>query len=192
MGSIELYSEFSQALENHHGLYRALSSVKKLGVTPESIVGGGFIAALRIRPEGDLYVPDPQGHWSIIQPVLRTLAGVDRSLPSNVTDLVAWRPTDPAKWWLRDGAGDYLGSVSPPTTLTHVYPLPFHRTPLAWLKSGCVGICILDDANARISLPGFIIDVLAEDYDHGVELREVLNPAPPKTNIVIPELRVAA
>ncbi len=59
-----------------------------------------------------------------------------------VPDLIAFKPSEPGRWWLRRGQVDLLGAYNmAPWKLS---PTTIHETPLSWLRAGADGICIVD------------------------------------------------
>ncbi len=59
-----------------------------------------------------------------------------------VPDLIAFKPSEPGRWWLRRGQVDLLGAYN----MTHwrLSPTTVHETPLSWLRAGADGVCIVD------------------------------------------------
>ncbi len=115
----------------------------------ETIIVGCFVAPPRM----------PDGSW--------------RS-PNEVVDLLVFRPAEPARWWLRCGIVAALGEEAMPNFSDA--PVPVWRDPLAWLKSGAIGICPVDPD------PASVRDVLlrlpsidAEDVAHGREIESLMS-----------------
>lgn len=59
------------------------------------------------------------------------------------TDLVAWFPNDPWKWWLRFGAAAVLGTAAIERAEFLGCPLTLFSTPQAWLFAKGKGACVL-------------------------------------------------
>ena len=59
-----------------------------------------------------------------------------------IDDLIAFKPADPANWWLRRGNVDLLGCYN--ITPWRLDSLCICVTPLSWLQAGAKGVCILD------------------------------------------------
>jgi hypothetical protein len=90
------------------------------------------------------------GELAVIVPIVPLPAPDD-----DLVDLVAWRPSDARKWWLRRGVGSLLN----PGAVLHAEitrePLPVYSTPLQWLRAAGQGIVILDwSANLQLYLGG--------------------------------------
>lgn len=140
----------------------------------------GPLAVTRIETGGDLFWPDPDGRPAIIQPVWR--AGPFESDPF---DLVAWRPSDPTKWWTRRYMGFPLGLDQLDIAEIMGTPLMLRRSPLSWLKSNCDGCCILDWTMSVAALRSCPV-LICEDDDHAAEVVERF--AVPQLSI--PEIRL--
>ena len=61
---------------------------------------------------------------------------------AEVHDLIAFKPKDPSRWWLRRGEVDLLGAYN--MTPWKLSPTTIHETPLSWLQAGADGVCIID------------------------------------------------
>jgi hypothetical protein len=90
-----------------------------------------------------------------------------------VVDLVAFNPAVPG-WATRCDNAVWLGAIG--SQYLEPDPVPIRRSPAAWLKAGCEGICILtrDRAAAYHVLAG-CHGLIAEDRQHAVELVAILN-----------------
>jgi hypothetical protein len=116
-----------------------------------------------------LYKPHPDG-----MPVMLSPVGWMRDFEIYLTDLAAWRPTDPTTWWLRLGSGDILN----PETVEHAdhfkKPLIVHANPLVWLQHNCQGCVFLAwRSGLRLALGG-IQQFGCTDEDTGRRLDELL------------------
>jgi hypothetical protein len=95
------------------------------------------VGRAQLRGDG-LFEPDPNGVPVVVQPVIVA----ERELGDpGIADLIAWRSSDPSRWWWRMGAGWVLGE--------HLMedrgePVLCVETALAWLKSGGAALCVLD------------------------------------------------
>jgi hypothetical protein len=70
-------------------------------------------------------------------------------------------------------------------------PLVIHRTPLAWLKAGGEGCCLLKPG-ARHWLRRAGGPFVAQDVEHGREIRDLLGPEASRHRILVPtEARAA-
>jgi hypothetical protein len=82
-----------------------------------------------------LYEPADDGELAVVVP-----AGEWDGLLWHLDDLVAFKLSDPGRWWRRLGAIQILGTVRPEP----VFPLELYDTPLSWLRAGARGACIVD------------------------------------------------
>ena len=100
-------------------------------------------------------------------------------------DLVAWTVDGPEQISLMTGAADGLGcdQVEAPWSWFDRESFPVHRTPLCWLKAGCIGVCILNHHTAPVWLSKAIGRLEAEDRQHAVELHGLLNISFPRSRI---------
>ena len=57
-------------------------------------------------------------------------------------DLIAFKPTEPSRWWRRLGEVKILGSSN--IRPEPVFPLTLHDTPLSWLQARARGVCVID------------------------------------------------
>jgi hypothetical protein len=98
-----------------------------------------------------------------------------------LVDLVAWEPKSGrmASWLGRAFA---LGEaqLGPP----HLEPLPVWRCPTNWLRASRRGIVIVRPEIAWSRLAS--MHLLAEDVEHGVELRRLIEPPRVSTQIFVP------
>ncbi len=107
-------------------------------------------------------------------------------------DVVAWPVHDP--WAFATAMGDRDGAaVLGPQNMVQRggQPLVVHRTPLDWLQAECTGCVLLKPAAGEWLLKAggpFI----AEDAEHGRELRELLGANALRHRILIPNMRAAA
>ncbi len=95
-------------------------------------------------------------------------------------DLVAWSPR--GGWtapWI--GNAGLLG-LQDLLSVRFVDPLAVRRDFLSWLRADRTGIVILDQRVARRELAGLMLQ--AEDLEHGLALRRLLEGPPPR--IVVP------
>lgn len=123
---------------------------------------GEAIGAADILVDRDLYQPDVFGDRAFIIRVLDWGGG---------SDLLAFHPATPDAWALREGNATMLGRIEPflPDAPTRVW-----RTPLAWLRGGCRGICILTrDPSERQDILLRCRGIAAEDIDHAIDLRRL-------------------
>ncbi len=116
------------------------------GVTREAIHRAGGMAVARISAPGRLWMPEPTGPPAFVMPVWNGPApsiyrGVEHPV---LIDMLAWRPDDPTRWWLRQGDIDaVLGADNLDLAHTEGWPICFATTPLDWLRGNCHGSCLL-------------------------------------------------
>ena len=125
-----------------------------------------------IEPDvyGDLYQPADSGELGLVVPVYDGpmpcfMRPVDYEVA--LIDLVAFRLSDPSRWWRRTGLAEYLGEHLIQRAVTWHKPLHVLPTPLAWLKARGRGVCPLsgDYSALRCCVAGglFIDDVALAD-----------------------------
>lgn len=154
---------------------------------PPAMFVRGFLGVARVLVEGEHYQPHESGGRAFITPV-RVLEQDSPEDPDfdvapslgALIDLVAWHPRFPDRWALRRGAATWLGAI-PPQVMAPP-PVPIRRSPLAWLRAGGTGLCILtgDPGEAQRLLLG-CSRLLAENDEHAKELRRIVTrpyPAP--------------
>ena len=89
----------------------------------------GPIGLSRIQTRCDrLFDFDADGQKAFVMSVVERSAIVDTLA---VVDILAFRPSDPATWWLRLGAASILGNVE---ALDPDHPARIYPTPLHWLR----------------------------------------------------------
>jgi hypothetical protein len=64
--------------------------------------------------------------------------------------------------------------------------LLIHRTPLAWLKAGCLGAVILNRLTAPIWLGAAMGPIAGENLEHARELARLLHPHVSPRRIIAP------
>lgn len=119
-----------------------LKRLEALGV-PWSYVcdlsGEGALGVLLAKEgEDETFYPHADGLPHLILPVVENGA---------LVDLLAFRSSDPGRWFLRCGLGTALGlegGLEPFAWLLPHEAVPVHKTPLDWLKAGRVGLCVVD------------------------------------------------
>lgn len=141
MTSLDLQRELERAASRMRSIH--FDGLKALGVplaklgelsAKQYTVG---MAPIEVAEDGT-FTPSPEGKPACI------VAAVDphnRALGSSgIYDLVAFRSSDPRKWWLRTGnayaLGEHLLGLPDPVRLV--------RTPVDWLAAGGDAVCILD------------------------------------------------
>lgn len=135
-----------------------------------------FCGAAHIHPRGPFFEFGPQGERAVIIPALDG---------GEVADLVAYRR---GRVWVRLGACPLLGLDN-----LGVWSEPMHvwRTPLGYLRAGLHGVVVLSWP-AAIPLLRSCSELIAEDIEHGNEIRRRLSAPPATPAITVPVARVAA
>jgi hypothetical protein len=107
-------------------------------------------------------------------------------------DLVAWPLNDPDAFVTAMGPNDGADILGPQWMVhRRGAPLMVHRTPLRWLQAGCEG-CVLLKPGALHWLHKAGGPFIAEDLEHGRELRDLLGANAIRHRILVPEKARAA
>lgn len=136
MKDIDLQGEMTAAAERvqQEHIDRMLS----LGVPGRSIATiGATQAAFGISaamPEPSYFYQPGDGPAHVIMPVTEE---------GDLIDLIAWRSSNPARWFWRTGLGWALGTDYLLPRWDNG-PVQLHATPLDWLAAAGEGMCILD------------------------------------------------
>ena len=121
----------------------------RLGVTQEAMHRGGGLGWARVSTTGRLYMPSTAGDVAIIQPVWAGPApsiyrGVEHP---DLVDLIAWPLAEPVCWSYREGTTAVaLGQEYLDAAQFDGEPVVLFLTPLDWLKAGCEGAMLLEQA----------------------------------------------
>ena len=141
MNGAALQAEYDAAAARMRSIH--FEGLKALGVSMQALgrlsgkqptVG---MATIEVSKDGT-FTPSPGGKpaciVAVVDPYNRGLGS------SGIFDLVAFRSSDPRKWWLRAGnayaLADYLLDFADPVRVV--------RTPIDWLAAGGDALCILD------------------------------------------------
>lgn len=92
----------------------------------------GHFGVCRAQFHGDLYEPAEDG-----KPVI--LMGVNEHPDEGLSDIVAFEPSNPVRWYLRLGNAVVLGLHNARLALFNEEPVHVHATPLDWLRADCAG-----------------------------------------------------
>jgi hypothetical protein len=123
----------------------------------------GVIAVLNCRFFGN-------GHFDFDDEHGKPSAVIEAYGPDDEStiDFCAWSVDKPACFATMLGAADALGlaRVTNPASWSFGSCLRIHRTPLAWLKGGCQGCCILHHRYVSTWLGGALGAIQTEDIEH--------------------------
>jgi len=115
--------------------------LEALGVPRETLwLGPAAFGFSTIEIDGEHYRPDASGFPAVIVPV----SEIENGLLTGVVDLVAWRTSDPGKWWIRRGIAPVLGKESIERAAHYGEPLALHASPLDWLRANRQGAVVLN------------------------------------------------
>jgi hypothetical protein len=147
---ITLLNEWATALDNvtleHRRVLRDRYQVPMFVASHSS---AAQIGVQRIQTNGRFWEPSSAGIDAVI-------IMTNRHTGDHIEDLLAFRPAEPDKWWLRTGDGTWLGYwelgtrlvgcpsyLEPPTFTQHHErtddPLHVYQNPLDWLRNYCDG-----------------------------------------------------
>lgn len=179
------WSAATAAMRGHH-----LDTLRQRCGIPLAVIRDRMGVA-RIHLQGTFYTPSIDGEE--VAALIATFEAPPHlsdgrwRCPNPVRDIVAFRPAEPGYCWSRCGIVAALGEEMQSDFSDA--PVPVWRTPLAWLKAGATGLCLVDPD------PAVVRDVLmrcqslvAEDAGHGREIQRLMekhwNRLPP---IYVPE-----
>lgn len=117
------------------------------------MVGTPVFGVAPIEPADDgTFIPARGGQLAVIVPTW--LRGPIYA--TDVEDLVAFLPSNPARWWRRLGVADYLNEPAITEARGAGTPLHLLPTPLDWLRAGCPddAAVVLDWRGAGLTLSG--------------------------------------
>ena len=138
-----------------------------------------FCGLDHIHANGPWFQPDPAGDPEIIMPVMEG---------GEVVDLVAFMPHRPGRWHIRTGACPLLGIDNMGVWSES---LRVWRTPLDYLRASLQGVVVLS-WSAAIPLLTCTREIVAEDVEHGREIRKRLTRPIALPTISVPFKRRAA
>jgi hypothetical protein len=119
------------------------------GVSVTTFMKSGWPGVERVATVGRLWHPDPCGKAMVILPAWLASGPLYESDPI-LADLIAFAVDQPDRWHYRDGKpGLVLGNDHLDQALHARAAICLHRSPLAWLRAGCQGAVILEDAERR-------------------------------------------
>ncbi len=136
--------------EQVQALWLSLPSISddglaRLDVERSAAYRAGGLAWSRITTAGRGFDFAHDGFPAVIQPVWRGPApSIECAVEYPILcDLIAWRPAEPGRWWYRWGCDTPALGDEYVEDAHALGPLYCHRTPLDWLRSGCVGTVLL-------------------------------------------------
>lgn len=122
-----------------------LERLRSLGVSYASLAALGRdehtigVGMALLRDDG-LFEPSGAGESVVVQAVHD---GLDRELgDAGLIDLIAWRTSEPERWWWRWGTAWALGHELLVDDIGE--PLPVVTTPCDWLAAAGEAVCLLD------------------------------------------------
>jgi hypothetical protein len=151
------------------------------GISHTAIYGSdglyGDFGVARAQFDGDLWEPATDGAGVFI-------LGVNEHPDEGLIDIVAFKPSNPARWYLRLGNAVVLGLHNARLAVFKEEPVLVHATPLDWLRAECRGVVVLDwTADILSRLEGY--GCLAADRDTGQRLERAFH-----RHINIPKVKV--
>jgi len=140
MTAADLDAEFGAA--NDYGT-AVIERFRQLGIPDETIFGlRSVLGIARVQADpGGLWQPHHDGKWMLIVPEGEPAQPCGWA---ELHDLVAFHTSEPGRWWTRTGTVDLLGEAHVAELRLLGGPLRLYSTPLAWLRAGCAGACIID------------------------------------------------
>ncbi len=157
----------------------------KFGIKPDHAIAAGGLVAANISPTSEGLFEFGGELSAVILPVYFGVIPTE-DVPVDdldLSDILAFRTEEPGQWWLRRGEACLLGAGA----LDGLYlgaELQVRRNPLTWLQGHAKGCVVLDWQRVAGWLRP-IATLLAEDTDHGLDIRRHL-----QRPLLIPEIRV--
>jgi hypothetical protein len=119
------------------------------GVNVTAFTVSGWPGVERAVATGRLFHPNPTGTDMVVLPIWHGQGPLYNPDPV-LADLLAFQTDQPGRWYYRDGKpGLVLGDDMLDQALNAAAPVLLHPSPLAWLRSGCTGAVILEQAERR-------------------------------------------
>jgi hypothetical protein len=187
MKAIDLEGEMAQALDAVKPVHREM--LRKAGV-PSSVVE--LVGVDRVLVEdGGGYQPHELGRARFIIPVRiadrlspESPRPFDTVVAGKLVDLIAFHPGRPAEWSPRTGNATWLGACE--TQKLQPPPVPVHRTPVDWLKAGCVGIVpLVRDPVDLAYLLRPLETIVIDDEQYGIQIATILTRPPKGPSIML-------
>ncbi len=153
--------------------------------------GAAMFGVADIEPMSDgLYQPLVGGQRAI---VMRT-GIVGQHYDTEPTDLVAFLPDNPAKWWRRLGYDALIDERAAFDASWGEEPITVHSTPLDWLRAGCTGCVVLDPSQLHATFLTATPEIIADmPVNEARQLQKCLQQPPHRVpKVSMPESRIAA
>jgi hypothetical protein len=176
---IDLEAEYLAALSDTSPLQRR--ELLRAGV-PQHAIDLAGPAYARVRPVGRLlFEPNPDSELgAFILPVRADCPDTPESTDpeaavgsGDILDLVAFEPELGARWLLRTGNAEWLGSC-PPQYLDPP-PVALYRSPIDWLRAGCQGlVCLVRAPFEILRFLARFAAIIVDDLAHAAELEALL------------------
>jgi hypothetical protein len=176
---IDLEAEYLAALSDTSPLQRR--ELLRAGV-PQHAIDLAGPAYARVRPVGRLlFEPNPDSELgAFILPVRADYPDTPESPDpeaavggGDILDLVAFEPELGARWLLRTGNAEWLGSC-PPQYLDPP-PVALYRSPIDWLRAGCQGlVCLVRAPFEILRFLARFTAIIVDDLTHAAELEVLL------------------
>lgn len=188
--AVDIVAEYKAAIAAVTPAYR--QRLGELGlVAPANRMGLVGVAAAAIGKRG-LFEPDAAGAPAIIIPVWDGPIGdatVILAEPERLADLVAWWPKESATLFSRLGIATMLGGEALRAAMIGGAPVRLFRDPGGWARAGGgdAGIVVVDWGEPLLLAPKAII---ADDLDHGAEIKAQLKRLRARLVGQIPAIRV--
>jgi hypothetical protein len=166
------FAEYTRAVGNLDA-DAAASVIKRFNLPDHVLFGGPMLFGIdNVVIQSSLYQPDEAGEAALIVPVgRRCRGGVGWN---EIWDLAAVPSARPETWALRNGVGMLLDEDAADRAAIMGEALPVWSTPLAWLRAGGVGTCVLSWSRPLGLYLGFVPVLAAENDNLGTALKEAL------------------
>lgn len=169
---LEIYGRSAQAIRAAHREF-----LTSQGVSRRTLIEAGLVGVSRVHMSGGSFEFSDDGEPAFISPVHELRDGGRHLDPFPATaDLLAWLPRKPKTFarWL--GVAMFLGEPYLRAAMEAGEAIRVYRTPLDWLRAGCAGVVILDTRRAWAEFGSLEWPLVADDVEHGRELRRILTP----------------
>lgn len=152
-----------------------------------------FGAALARLERNGTWTPDPAGTPVCVLPETPVVNIYDPAWPvTEVSDLIAFTPGEPGRWWVRTGNAALLNAIEVDAAAILDRPLILHADPLEWMRAAGDGAVIID---WRCFLPlhlGGAPSITCMDMDLAERLDRRLKRPPGRQRIEIAQTEAMA